>query len=142
MEKRVLLAVTLSIIVILVYPMILAKINPDLVSPAQKPQLVKKQVVVEKNIDIKTKETELVNELPLNALTESLYTDRYSLDITDKGGAITRILIKDSKRKNDIPLVGSCSCAVHIEIEPDAGELIGVSAHVIFRSEKTDFFGA
>ena len=54
LEKNVLLAVTLSIIIILVYPMILAKINPDLVSPAQKSQLVQKQVVVEKNIDIKT----------------------------------------------------------------------------------------
>ena len=105
MEKKVLLAVTLSIIVILVYPMILAKINPDLVSQAQKPQLVQKQDVVEKTIDIKTQDAALVDNLPSGAITENLSTDRYDLDITDTNGSISRILVKDIKRKSDILLV-------------------------------------
>ena len=51
MEKKVLLAVTLSIVVILVYPIILAKINPALVIQTQKSQLIQKQEVIEKNVD-------------------------------------------------------------------------------------------
>ena len=47
MEKRVLIAVTLSIAVILVYPMVLAKINPNLSSSIQKPQVVAKQAVAD-----------------------------------------------------------------------------------------------
>jgi len=105
MEKKVLLAVTLSIIVILVYPMILAKINPALVSPAQKLQVVQKQEVVEKSIDIKTQEATFVDNLPSNAITKNLSTDRYELDITDTNGSISRILVKDVKRKSDILLV-------------------------------------
>ena len=116
MEKKVLLAVTLSIVVILVYPIILAKINPALVIQTQKSQLIQKQEVIEKNVD--TNLTELDKEsqlaqlnpakpigLPPNAVTESFYTDRYVFDVTNIGGSISRILIKDSKRKSDIALV-------------------------------------
>ncbi|MDO8603435.1 MAG: membrane protein insertase YidC [Candidatus Omnitrophota bacterium] len=105
MEKKVLLAVTLSIVVILVYPLILAKINPDLVNPSQKSQLVQKQEVVEKNIDIKTREIEPVDNLPSNAITENFYTDRYELAITNINGGISEILVKDAKRQSDITLV-------------------------------------
>ena len=142
LEKNVLLAVTLSIIVILVYPMILAKINPDLVSPAQKSQLVQKHVVVEKNIDIKTSQTEFVNELPSNAITENLYTDRYVLDLTNIGGSISGILIKDSKRKSDITLVAKAISSAGIVSVDGKGILSGMSSQsfTIHNDTKTFFF--
>ncbi|PIP67884.1 MAG: hypothetical protein CO035_02390 [Candidatus Omnitrophica bacterium CG_4_9_14_0_2_um_filter_42_8] len=105
MEKKVLVAVTLSIIVILVYPMILAKINPNLVTSAQRPQLVQKQGIIEKTIDNSIKEAEPVSSLPSNAATKNISTDRYEVDITDVDGSISRILVKDVKRKNDVLLV-------------------------------------
>ena len=51
MEKRVLLAVTMSIVVILLYPVILAKINPNLVKQPNQIQPLTKQDVIEKKID-------------------------------------------------------------------------------------------
>ena len=128
MEKKVLIAVTLSIIVILVYPIILAKINPNLVSQIQKPQVVAKQVVVENNIDIKTKEAELVNALPQDALTRNLCADRYDLDVTNIGGSISRILVKDSKRKSDIVLVTKAMRSAGILSIDGKGALSGMSS--------------
>jgi YidC/Oxa1 family membrane protein insertase len=130
MEKKVLIAVTLSIVVILVYPMILAKVNPTLVSPIQKPQLVEKQVVAENITDIKTKETELVNALPQDALTRNLSTDRYDLDVTNIGGSISRISVKDAKRKSDIALVTKAVRSAGILSIEGKGVLSGMSSQV------------
>jgi len=107
MEKKVLLAVTMSIIVILVYPMILARINPNLVNQPQyqKPQLIQQQAIVEKSQDIKTKETGIIQELPSNASTETINADKYDLELTNIGGSISRILVKDAKRKSDITII-------------------------------------
>ncbi|MFA5389024.1 MAG: membrane protein insertase YidC [Candidatus Omnitrophota bacterium] len=108
MEKKVLIAVILSIAVILVYPVILAKISPSLVAPAQKPQisqLIEKQEVTEKNINMKAKAPESAGALPQDALTETISNDKYALDITNIGGSISKILIKDTKRKSDAILV-------------------------------------
>ena len=142
LEKNVLLAVTLSIIVILVYPIILAKINPDLVNPVQKPQLIQKQGVVENNIDIKTSQTEFVNELPSNAITEDLYTDRYVLGLTNIGGSISRILVKDPKRKSDITLVAKAISSAGIMLVDGKGILSGMSSQsfTIHNDTKTFFF--
>ncbi len=140
MEKKVLIAVTLSIIVILVYPMILAKINPGLVNPIQKPQVVEKQVVVENNIDIKTKEAEFVNALPQDALTKNLSTDRYDLDVTNIGGSISRISVKDSKRKSDIALVTKAMRSAGILSIDGKGVLSGMSSQVFQIHNDTQTF--
>ncbi|MCX5692216.1 MAG: hypothetical protein NTX47_00800 [Candidatus Omnitrophica bacterium] len=140
MEKRVLLAVTLSIAVILVYPMILAKINPNLSSPIQRPQVVEKQVVVEKTMDVQTKETELVNALPSSALTENFSTDRYDLDVTNIGGSISRILVKDSKRKSDIALVTKAIRSAGILSIDGKGMLSGMSSQVFQIHNDTQTF--
>ena len=128
MEKRVLIAVTLSILVILIYPLILARVKPDLSRPAQNMQPVQKQVVVEKNIDIKTKETTLVNTLPSNAVTTDFSTDRYVLDITNIGGSISGVLIKDSKRKSDIALVAKAVYSAGILSMDGKGPLSDMSS--------------
>lgn len=130
MEKKVLIAVTLSIIVILVYPVILAKINPNLSTPIQKPQLVEKQDVIKNNMEIKTKESEFTNPLPQGALTENFYTNKYDLDITNIGGSISRILIKDSKRKNDITLVTNAIYSAGILSIDGKGALSDMSSQV------------
>ncbi|MCX5687721.1 MAG: membrane protein insertase YidC [Candidatus Omnitrophica bacterium] len=139
MEKKVLLAVTLSIVVILVYPIILAKINPDLANQTQKSQLIQKQVVVEKNIDNTTKETELVNELPSSAITANLTTDQYVFDLTNIGGSISRILIKDSKRKSDITIVTKAINLAGILSVEGKGMLSGMSLQpfIIYKDTKT-----
>ena len=128
MEKRVLIAVTLSIAVILVYPMVLAKINPNLSSSIQKPQVVAKQAVAEKNIDIQIKEAELVNSLPSGGLTENFSTDQYDLNVTNIGGSISRILVKDSKRKSDIALVTKAIRSAGILSIDGKGILSGMSS--------------
>ncbi|MDP2912012.1 MAG: hypothetical protein Q8N76_06760, partial [Candidatus Omnitrophota bacterium] len=102
MEKRVLLAVTLSVAVILLYPVILAKINPDLVKQPKQIQPITKQEVIEKNIDVKTKEAAFKNALPENAVSFTASTDKYDLDITNIGGSVSKIVVKDAKRKSDI----------------------------------------
>jgi len=139
MEKKVLLAVTLSIIVILVYPIILAKINPDLAIQTQKPQLVQKQVVIKENIDIPTKETELVNELPSSAITANLSADKYVLDLTNIGGSISRILIKDPKRKREIAIVAKAMNSAGILSVDGKGILSGMSSQpfIIHNDTKT-----
>jgi len=140
MEKRVILAVTLSIIVILVYPMILAKINPNLASPIQKSQVVEKQVVVENNIDIETKEAEFVNVLPSDAVTKNISTDKYDLDITNIGGSVSRILIKDSKRKSGITLVTKAVRSAGILSIDGKGLLSGMSSQVFQIHNDTQTF--
>ncbi len=135
MEKKVLIAVTLSIAVILVYPMILAKINPALVSPAQKPQVVQKQEVVEKVAE--QKQAEIVNALPSNAVTENLFTDRYKLDVTNIGGSISGVLVKDSKRKSDIMLVSKAVNSAGILSIDGKGMLAGISSQVFAINKDT-----
>ena len=105
MEKRVLLAVTMSIVVILLYPVILAKINPNLVKQPNQIQPLTKQDVIEKKIDFKTKEAAFQNALPDNAVSFSVSTDKYDLDITNIGGSISKIVVKDAKRNNNLTLV-------------------------------------
>jgi len=105
MEKRVLIAVTLSIAVILVYPMILARINPDLANPAQKLQPVQKQIVTENRIETKITEPEPVKALASNSQVKSISTDKYDVDLVNIGGSISRIVVKDAKRKTDVELI-------------------------------------
>ncbi|MEK6732226.1 MAG: membrane protein insertase YidC [Candidatus Omnitrophota bacterium] len=105
MEKRVLLAVTLSIVVILLYPVILARINPDLVKQPKQIQPITRQEVIEKKIDVKTKEAAFKNALPENAVSFIASTDKYDLDITNIGGSVSKIVVKDAKRKSNIALV-------------------------------------
>ncbi|MBU1912417.1 MAG: membrane protein insertase YidC [Candidatus Omnitrophica bacterium] len=131
MEKKVLLAVTLSIIVILVYPMILAKINPDLANPTQKTQVFQKQEVIEKTIDTGIKETEPVSNLPSNAVTKSLSTDMYELDITDTNGSISRILVKDVERMSDVLLVSKAALSAGL-LAIDGKGILTVSSSQLY----------
>jgi len=140
MEKKVLIAVTLSIAVILVYPMILAKINPDLAIQAKKTQVVQKQEVVEKNIDAPVKETEFVNELPSNAITENLSVDKYVLDLTNIGGSVSRILLKDPKRKRDIAIVAKAINSAGILSVDGKGVLSDVSSQLFIIDSDTKTF--
>ena len=105
MEKRVLLAVTMSIVVILLYPVILAKINPDLVKQSKQIQTITRQDVIEKKVGVETKEAAFKNALPENAISFTASTDKYDLDITNMGGSISKIVVKDAKRKSNLTLV-------------------------------------
>ncbi|MDP2921351.1 MAG: membrane protein insertase YidC [Candidatus Omnitrophota bacterium] len=124
MDKKVLIAVTLSIAVILAYPMILAKINPDLANSSQKIQPIQKQIVTETKIS----EPEPVKALPSNAQVKNISTDKYDLGLLNIGGSISRIVVKDAKRKTDIELISNATQSAGILSIDGKAALAGVSS--------------
>jgi YidC/Oxa1 family membrane protein insertase len=136
MEKRVLIAVTLSILVILIYPHILARINPDLVNTSKKPEPVQKPVVGE---GFKPSPTVFKSALSSDAITTTLSTDRYILDVTNIGGSISSMLIKDHKRKSEIPLVTNAVLSAGILSLDGKGILSGMSSQsfTIYKDTQT-----
>lgn len=139
MEKRVILAVVLSIAVILAYPIILAKINPDLASQVQKPQPVQKQKVIEKSVVVDTRPAEAVGELPSSAIITRLDADRYTLDIAGTGGSINGIVVKDPKRKSDILLVAKAIYSAGVLSVEGKGTLTNMSSQPfqLYKDTKT-----
>ena len=103
MERRLLLAVVLSILVMLIYPLFIAKVNPPPEEPFLETQLVEKQEVIEMpQAEARAKEIEI--ELPDNAISRNLGNDRYEIELSNIGGSIQKIRINDSK-KLDIDLI-------------------------------------
>jgi len=95
MEKRLLVAVVLSIVVMLFYQSILGKVSPP-VEPASQAQFIQNEDVVEK--EPVPKEQQMVEVAPpLDSISKSLVTDRYNIDISNIGGSIQNIAIKDGK---------------------------------------------
>jgi len=103
MERRLLLAVVLSILVMLIYPLLFAKVNPPPEERFLETQLVEKQEVIEMpQAEARAKEIEI--ELPDNAISRNLGNDRYEIELSNIGGSIQKIRINDSK-KLDIDLI-------------------------------------
>ncbi len=98
MERRLLAAVALSILVMLIYPVFLKKINPPPPnSLEQSIQLVEEKEVVETRRESKPEEIEEV-ALPAGAISTSLSNERYEIEFSNIGGSIQRVKIKDGKR--------------------------------------------
>ena len=137
LERRVLLAVTLSIIVILIYPLILAKINPELKTSFQKSQPVQKQEVISKNIEIQPEEKPSIKTLPSSAKMVSLNTAKYILDINNIGGSIFRLTVKDAKRQHDVILIDNAIYEAGILSLEGKGILTGLSSQLFVIQEVT-----
>jgi YidC/Oxa1 family membrane protein insertase len=100
MERRLLLAVTLSILVMLLYPVFLAKITP----PTTEPKLSIQPIETKEVIEVEPKE----QTLPIDAVYETLINDKYTLALTNIGGSINKIEIKH-KGGPDVDLVSQAN---------------------------------
>lgn len=136
MEKRLLLAVTLSIIVMLLYPFFMAKINPPREEPMISTPLVRQEDVVKTYTEVPKEETPEPT-LPDSAISESFSNERYSMDISNIGGSIQKIEIKDDKRL-DIDLVDNAIYEAGILSIEGKGALAGLSSQPFEIKEDTN----
>ena len=141
MEKKLLLAVTLSILVMLVYPFIISKISPPQTRQDFLTQPLEKQEVV------KDYQTNVVNEklsditMPLDMNSFFIDDRKYAIEIADLGGSIYSIKIKDDKRP-DIDLVRDAVYESGILAIEGEGVLKGLSSQVFSIKEDTNSFYA
>ncbi|MBU1933263.1 MAG: membrane protein insertase YidC [Candidatus Omnitrophica bacterium] len=128
MEKKLLLAVVISIVVMLVYPLFLAKISPP-------PMENNIQGDVSQSLDntkVKTQDVSLVppdsnRQLPEDAVAIPVAATRYELVFSNIGGGIQKVSIKDSKRFENDLVEGAVFDAGILAIEGD-GPLRGLSS--------------
>ena len=118
MEKRLLTAVVLSILVMLVYPLFMAKINP----PPIETELVTQQLENKEVIEVEP----VVSEQAIIA-SGSFENEKYALDLSDVGGSIQKIRIKDGKRL-DIDLVEKAFYQAGVLSIEGKGALQGLSS--------------
>lgn len=98
MEKRVLIAVVLSVIVMLVYPLFLAKMSPPPIEQLEpRARITQQEEVVETYKEALEEET-IQQALPPEAISKSIINDKYEIHITNIGGSIQKLGVKDGKR--------------------------------------------
>jgi len=140
MEKRLLVAVVLSIAVMLVYPFFMAKVAPP---PAQDPGL-STQPIEEKAVrEIYTEPApkEIIPELilPDTAISRTFISKRFELTASNIGGSIQKIEIKDGKRL-DIDLVEDAIYQLGILSIEGKDELAGLSSQPFEINKDTNSF--
>lgn len=137
MEKRLLIAVALSILVMLVYPVFIAKINPPLVGGLeQSVQLVERKEVVKTYRESELKKADEVT-LPAGAISRSFINNKYEIDFSNIGGSIQRIKIKDGKSL-DIDLVEKALFQQGMLSIEGSGPLFGLSSEPFEIKEDTN----
>ena len=138
MEKKLLLAVTLSIIVMLLYPLFIAKVNPP---PAQgdfiSQQVENKEVVAAHITEESPKD--ILATLPVDAESKRVNTSRYEINLSNIGGSVQGIRIKDGKRL-DIDLVQDAIYESGILAIEGKGALADLSSQPFVLKEDTNSF--
>ena len=138
MEKKLLLAVTLSIIVMLLYPLFIAKVNPP---PAQgdfiSQQVENKEVVAAHITEESPKD--MLATLPVDAESKRVNTSRYEINLSNIGGSVQGIRIKDGKRL-DIDLVQDAIYESGILAIEGKGALADLSSQPFVLREDTNSF--
>jgi len=138
MEKKLLLAVTLSIIVMLLYPLFIAKVNPP---PAQgdfiSQQVENKEVVATHITEESPKD--VLATLPVDAESRRVNTSRYEINLSNIGGSVQGIRIKDGKRL-DIDLVQDAIYESGILAIEGKGALADLSSQPFVLKEDTNSF--
>ncbi len=138
MEKKLLLAVTLSIIVMLLYPLFIAKVNPP---PAQgdfiSQQVENKEVVAAHITEESPKD--ILATLPVDAESKRVNTSRYEINLSNIGGSVQGIRIKDGKRL-DIDLVQDAIYESGILAIEGKGALADLSSQPFALKEDTNSF--
>ena len=138
MEKKLLIAVTLSIIVMLLYPLFIAKVNPP---PAQgdfiSQQVENKEVVAAHITEESPKD--MLATLPVDAESKRVNTSRYEINLSNIGGSVQGIRIKDGKRL-DIDLVQDAIYESGILAIEGKGALADLSSQPFALKEDTNSF--
>ena len=138
MEKKLLIAVTLSIIVMLLYPLFIAKVNPP---PAQgdfiSQQVENKEVVAAHITEESPKD--ILATLPVDAESKRVNTSRYEINLSNIGGSVQGIRIKDGKRL-DIDLVQDAIYESGILAIEGKGALADLSSQPFALKEDTNSF--
>ena len=138
MEKKLLIAVTLSIIVMLLYPLFIAKVNPP---PAQgdfiSQQVENKEVVAAHITEESPKD--MLATLPVDAESKRVNTSRYEINLSNIGGSVQGIRIKDGKRL-DIDLVQDAIYESGILAIEGKGALADLSSQPFVLKEDTNSF--
>ena len=116
MDKRLLLAAALSMVVILVYPFLVARITPGPQDIPAKEPIISKEETVELYAQ-KDKLESREESLPVAPISASIVTDRYDMGLSQEGGAIQKIQIKDGKRKTMVLVEGAISRAGILSME-------------------------
>ena len=147
MEKRLLAAVTLSIVVMLAYPFILAKINPPKVNMEAAKDIGSEEPVMPTTASNARKpaaqETksyqppQAISKTSLAALlTASKVNDKYTLNFVNIGGSINKVIVKNNKRQ-DVSLVDSLSPESGILAIEGKDALRGASSQLFTIKEDT-----
>ncbi|MFH1853806.1 MAG: membrane protein insertase YidC [Candidatus Omnitrophota bacterium] len=145
MEKRLLLAVVISVVIMLVYPFLLAKITPP---PAENSLLSN----VSQPIDNKRDTTQYKQEtqpmvsdpgrqLPEDALLAEIVTEKYELVVSDIGGSIQKIGINDNRRIDNGLVEGAVFESGIFAVE-GKGPLSGLSSQRFAFNRDTNTFSS
>jgi len=137
MEKRLLLAIVFSVLIMLLYPLFLAKVSPP-PEPQAYTQAIEQQEVMptynepEKIQDIK-------EMLPPNAVSRSFISNKYDLNVANIGGSIQGIIVKDTERPDADLVEGAIYQAGILSIE-GKGPLAGLSTQPFEIKRDTNSF--
>ncbi len=126
MDRRLLLAVVLSILVMLLYPVFLSKLIP----PQQKPDFISQPIEKQKVIQTTPGERGFdldKSALPPDAKSIMFVNDRYMINLCDVGGSIQDIEIKD-KNGLDMDLVNNAIYRSGILAVEGQGSLAGAGS--------------
>lgn len=137
MDKRLLLAVALSMLVLLMYPFLLARLMPGMPDTP-----VKETVSKEEPIELHTEKEETYSKkepLLIVPLVTTIMTDRYYIGLAEQGGSIQKIQIKDGRR-NDIILVENALSKAGILSMEGKGALEGLYLQPFEIKEDTNTF--
>lgn len=117
----------LSVIVMLVYPFFLAKTNPPPLEPRLSAKLPQEREVIEPYTEKAPRKITEPASTPAEAISKQVITDRYVLTLSNIGGSIQAIGIRDGKRLN-IDLVEDAIYQAGILSIEGKGALAGLSS--------------
>lgn len=131
MEKRLLVAVTLSIVIMLTYPFFLAKISPPQIENNNQENILQqpdnKSVTVKYPKESHDKTSESRNESLKEAVLTPISVMKYDVIISTIGGSIQKLAIKDDKRL-DIDLITEAIFDSGILAMEGNGQIKGLSS--------------
>jgi len=138
MEKRLLLAIVLSVLVMLIYPLFVTKVSPP-PEPGSYTQPIEQQEVRE-SYPKPEKAQDIQEILPSNAISRGFINNQYDLSVTNIGGSIQDITVKSVKTQ-DMDLVDSAIYQAGILSIEGKGPLAGLSVQpFVIKPDRHSFY--
>src|SRR3989338_2694514 len=99
MEKRLIIAIGFSILIIIAYPVLLAKLYPGYFKSSPPAQTENRPAP---RAEVQIQQTQQLADKEVNAkeVITTISTDVYEIDFSNLGGAIKRIVLKNNKHSN------------------------------------------